>query len=615
MFKLRQKIILGFGGLLLIILIIGIQSIVHLSNLGGAVDVILRENYRSVIAAEQMKEALERIDSGLLFILAGSEEQGRGLITRNQAAFEQALKTELGNITLPGEGERAARVRDLFGTYKSMFKDIEDSAVAASARREIYFDRVLPLFTDIKNTADEILHMNQQNMMEANDRARRSAAHARRQMYVLVLAGTALAVVFIILTPRWILRPIRRLIRSAEEIRRGNLDLVVPVGTKDEVGQLSEAFNSMTASLREFRRTDQARLIRIQHATERAFDSLPDTVAVIDGDGRVEVATEPARTIFGLKQGVSVAGLAPGILGRLFTEAMTGGRRAVPHDQAVIQQFVKGEERYFRPEAVPILDNERLTTGVILVLQDVTQLRQQEEIKRGVIQTVSHQLKTPLTSIRMAIHLLLEERVGALTEKQAELLVAAREDSERLNTILQNLLDISRMEAGKVRLEFKGVAPRLIAEEGIEPFRRTAQDQGVELAIDVDGELPCVLADTSRIGHVFANLLSNALKFTPPGGRVTVSAEAGEDVVRFKVADTGPGIPADDLPRVFEPFFRGPRTPNPQGAGLGLAIVKEIVEAHGGTVSAESEEGKGAAIIFTLRRADRPGTGETGERA
>lgn len=605
MLGLRQKISLGFGALLIIIIVIGTQGILHLSKLGISIDVILRENYRSVIACQQMKEALERIDSGLLFILLGDTSEGEVLVRNNQAAFDKSLQAEQNNITLPGEGEKAAHLKELSGRYEALLKSIVDPSQPSGLRKETYFTRLLPLFGQIKGAADEILQMNQQNMSDANDRARKSAATARQRMYALLLIGTALAVVFIFFTRKWILHPIHRLIQSADEIRRGNLDLVVAGDSRDEIGHLSEAFNAMAASLREFRRTDQAKLLRIQRATQQAFDSLPDAVAVIDTEGKVEVATESARTVFGLKPGSVAFDLPFGWMADLSREALQQGRQATLEGHRSIQQFVRGEERFYRPEAVPILDNERLTTGAILVLKDVTQLRQQDEIKRSVIRTVSHQLNTPLTSVRMAVHLLLEEKVGALNEKQAELLLTAREDSDRLHGILDSLLDISRLEAGKARMQFRAASPQSIAAEALEPIRRTAQDQGVSLLMDIGGDLPDVWVDTTRIGHVFSNLLSNALRHTPPGGRITLTAEPGEAWVRFYVSDTGTGIPAAFLSRVFELFFRVPGRRNETGAGLGLAIVKEIVEAHGGTVGVESEEGKGSSFSFTLRRTDR----------
>ncbi len=452
--------------------------------------------------------------------------------------------------------------------------------------------RLLPLFTRLKVTADEILQMNQQNMMEANNKARRSASHARRQMYVLVFFGTALAAAFIVLTRRWILQPIRRLIRSAEEIRGGNLDLVLPGDRRDEIGRLSEAFNDMTASLREFRRTDQARLIRIQHATQRAFDNLPDAIAVIDPQGRVELATEPARKMFGLKPGTEVIGLEAAWLPELYAEAMRTGRPAALSDHRLIQEFLEGDERYFRPEAIPILDSQRLTAGVVLVIKDVTQLRQQDDLKRGVIRTVSHQLKTPLTSIRMAIHLLLEEKVGPLTEKQAELLLTAREDSDRLNAILSNLLDISRIESGKAQLEFRAVSPRTILAEAREPLLRAAQDQGVNLLLAVEDDLPQVWVDTTRIGYVFANLLTNALKYAAAGGTITLSARAEEAGVRFAVSDTGPGIPAQYIGRVFEPFFRVPGTRSPRAPVSAWPSSRRSSRPTGGRSSPKARKGK-----------------------
>lgn len=608
--SLRQKLLLGFGGLLLISLIIGIQSILHLTQLGSSIDVILRENYRSVIACQEMKEALERMDSGILFIFLGEERRGTELIQRNEAVFEKELQVELGNVTLPGEGEKAHHLEDLFKQYQGALHEIHEiqrlQTPLKNQPRDPYFHTILPLFLQIKETADEILQMNQKNISDANDRARSSAASAKRQMVVLLFVGMVVAVGFVFFTGKWILRPVNRLIRSAEEIKQGNLELVIQSDSRDEIGQLSEAFNEMASALRENRRSDRTRLVRIQRATEQAFKSLPDAVAIFDPEGKVEVATETARNVFGLKPEKQVRGLPYRWMGELFTDALRTGRTIVPEgEQSIVQQFVDGEEHYFRPEAIPILDSDSQPAGVVLLLQDITQEREQEEMKRGVISTVSHQLKTPLTSIRMAIHLLLEEKVGSLTGKQVELLMAAREDSDRLHSILNNLLDISRMESGKAQMEFRAVSPHAMVLEAIEPFRVAAQDQGVALRVEMPGDLPDVWADTTRIGHVFCNLISNALKYTPPGGHITLSAITEEFLVRFSISDTGRGIPSQYLPRIFEQFFRVPDQGTEAGAGLGLAIVKEIVQAHGGTVGVESQEGKGTAFAFTLRRADQ----------
>lgn len=608
--SLRQKLALGFGGILVIIAVIGVHNITRITGLGQSIDVILRENYRSVVACQEMKEALDRIDSGAVFVLLGAEEKGNEQIARHEALFDKALQAEMGNITLPTEGEKAEQLKMLFQQYRSSIRRMGDPAVGREARRKAYFSELQPLFQRILVTADDIQRMNQENMVAMDREARRQAEVAQRQMYIMLLAATALSALFLYLTGGWILRPITRLIRSAEEIRRGNLDLVVQNTSRDEIGQLSESFNAMAASLREFRRSDQAKLLRSQRAIQQALNSLPDVIAVLDLDGVIEVSTEAAREAFGLKAAIRLQDLPYPWMKDLFEQALRVGRQTGPRENSgMVQQFVRGEERFFRPEAIPIMDSDKRPAGVVLVLSDVTRQRQQDELKGGVISTVSHQLKTPLTSVRMALHLLLEEKVGPLTEKQAELLVAAREEAERLDRILGELLDIGRIESGKIPMELSPISPGRMVAESVETYRNAARDGGVSLVVVLPDVLPRVSIDPAQISHVFANLLSNALKYTPPGGTISVSAKEEGEFVRFQISDTGAGIPERYLPRIFEQFFRVPGQRSGTGVGLGLAIVKEIVEAHGGTVGVESREGAGSTFRFSLRIAD-PGATE-----
>jgi len=609
MLGIRQKLSLGFCGLLLIIVVIGTQSISQLTTLEHSIDVILRENYQSVMASGQMKEALERMDSGALFVLLGDTAQGVDQIAANESLFETALGNELNNITVPGEREKAFAVRELFDRYREVLTRVQDPGLSLDLRRHTYRSELLPLFQRIHDTAEEILHMNQENMIDANVRARATAASAKRRMHILLLCGAVVSGLFVLFTGKWILRPINRLIRSTDDIRRGNLDLVVQSDSRDEIGRLSEAFNEMASSLREFRRFDRTRMALIQRSTGQLFKSLPEVVAVLDRAGRVEVSTRPASEIFGLKPDVGIRSLPHAWIAEYFDKALKTGLD-VEHRgrQQIIQEFSRGEERFFSPKAVPILDVEKQPIGVLLVLKDVTQQFHQDELKRGVISTVSHQLKTPLTSLRMAVYLLLEEKVGPLNPKQTDLLLAARDESDRLHSILGNLLDISRIESGKAGMDFLPLSPHAIVFEQEEAFQSAAKDRGIILKTDLPGDLPEVLADHSRIGHVFANLISNAIKYTSPGGTILVSARSGDDQVTFSVSDTGRGIPGQYLDRVFEQFFRIPGYEGEGGEGLGLAIAREIVVAHGGSITVESEEGKGSTFHFTLNRAGGAGS-------
>ncbi len=604
MLGIRQKLSLGFAGLLAIILIIGGESISLFSRLGDSIDVILRENYRSVVACLEMKEALERIDSGVLFLLLRYDEQGTKLIAENQSNFEKALQVELNNVTLPTEGEKAQKVKNLYSEYKSTVRQILQEPMSIDLKRQTYFERLLPLFGEIKQNAGEILEMNQQNMIDANDQARGLAASARRQMYALLAVGCILAMIYIILVRRWIFRPITRLIQSTREISAGNLDFVVKTESQDEIGQLSESFNAMAESLRRVRRTREAKLAQIQQTVQEAFRVLPEAVAVVNLEGRVEMATQLAGQVFGLRPTAKIQDLHLDWLTTLFHNAIIGKDTINAEKQHVVQSFVNDEERYFAPKAVVIRGGNKEVSALLIVIDDITQQRQQDELKRGVLSTVSHQLKTPLTSIRMAIHLLLEGDIGSPNEKQTDVLMSAEQEAERLHRILENLLDIGRIESGKVYLDLQSLSPYVLVLDSVEPSRSASQNQGVHLNIELPEGLPEVLADPARVPHVFSNLLTNALKYTHPGGRITVSAIADEEFVRFAVADTGRGIPEQYHQDIFEQFFRAPIDVTKTGVGLGLSIAKEIVEAHGGTICVNSSEGEGSTFTFSLRRSD-----------
>lgn len=599
MIGIRQKLMLGFGGSLAILIAVGLVVMAQLYQLGGAIDVILRENYRSVLACQEMKETLERIDSGLLFTLSGAHAEGVRMIRENRPKFGAALDDELDNVTLPGEGERAGQIKTLFGRYSASLAGMQREDRALDERRLEYYSTLRTLFSQIEDAAQGILLLNQRNMYEANESARRLAAAARHRMLAAIACAAGLALLFSSLAHRWIIHPITRLTESAVEIQRGNLELVLKKGARDEIGRLSEAFNEMTAALRQARQADARTLQRTRRATEEVFAALPDMIAVINPDGRVEVATETASRLLGLRIGVVAGDLGFDWLSSLIHHVLSSG---MPVSGGSFQRFVDNEERFFQPVAVPITGGRgnQEVTGLAVIVKDVTQLREQQELKRSVVSTVSHQLRSPLTSVRMAIHLLLEERVGALTGKQAELLVAAREDSERLANILADLLDLNRIESGRSPVSLEPAQPQAMVREAVESYHVEAKDRNIELSADVSDDLPEVGADRAKIGQVFANLLSNALRFTNAGGSITVRARPDKNGVMFSVTDTGTGIPDEFIARLFVPFSRAPGQDDRTGTGLGLAIVKEIVAAHGGEVGVESEIGRGSVFHFTL---------------
>ena len=560
---------------------------------------ILKENYRSVIACQQMKDALERMDSGLLFILSGFVKEGIEQIETNRDNFKEALQKELNNLTLPEESIQAFALKSLFNLYGEGLAEFLKAQ--PQKLQQIYYENLFPLFKKIKNKAEAILQMNQENMNAANNRARREAAKARRDMFFFLSLSAFIILLFMLLSNHWILKPIRNFIASTQEIRKGNLNLVIKVDTRDEIGQLSEAFNDMAASLRLFRRSDQLKLLRIQRSMQEAFKNLPATIAIIDADGIIETATTSARNNFGLVPNTAIEQAPYPWLAKMYrTIIKNPPQPGSEKKHEIVQQFSDNQERFFKPRVIPIFNDEKEFSGSIIILEDVTLLMQNDEIKKDLFSTISHQLKTPLTSIRMALHLLLEEKVGSLNEKQADLLVSARDESERLNNIIEDLLDIRRLESGNVRLSLVTVSPYDLVEEATHPYFRPAQDRGIRLETDLPADLPDVCVDRSRILYVFANLLSNAIKFSPVGGVVRLSAKKEGEKILFSVADNGPGIPKKYQKRIFEKFFRVPGQNAEGGVGLGLSIAKEIITAHHGQITFNSAEGQGSTFFFSL---------------
>ncbi|WP_422928743.1 ATP-binding protein [Singulisphaera sp. PoT] len=608
---LRTKMLIGITPLLAIMVGLGLWAIVMFTRLGNNIDVILKENYASVLAAEGMKESLERIDSAFLFAIGGREAEARAQFDENRPIFARNLKIEQGNVTLPGEGPMAERLTALQARYFDLAGRFFALGTEKEAERtQLYFQQLLPTFREIKAQADAVLGINQENMEHESSRAREAAAVSTRLMITILLVSAAVASLIAFLLSRSILEPIRAVTRGARAMARGDLDQLVPATTQDELGELATAFNAMARTIREFQQAGTARLLRAQKTAQATIDSFPDPVVVIDPAGSVERANPAARRILGvIPTGDSIPWTPPPLLRPAIDEVLSGGPDHLPtsFDHAIAFRD-NVQERYFLPRVLAIRVDEGLL-GAAVVLMDVTKFRLVDQLKSDMVSTVSHELKTPLTGIQMAVHLLLEEIVGPLTPKQTELVLAARQDSERLLAMVNDLLDMTRIEHGRVRLDLSPRGPAELADASIQRTESKARDLGITLESRVSRDLPPVLADLDRIGHVFDNLLGNALAHTGRGGTVRLEAGLVEEKaddgskgpsVQFRVVDDGEGIAPEHLPRLFEKFYRVPGSRHESGAGLGLAIAREIVIAHGGQIDVSSQLGKGTAFSFTL---------------
>jgi signal transduction histidine kinase len=603
---MKKRILLWLCSILVLFLGVGFYAVWLFNQLGGSIEVILRENYQSVLAGQQMKESSERMDSGLAFALAGEEQRGRDLFNSNVPIFQESLKKELNNITLPGEGELAEGIKRSEERYQQLAKTfwgISD----LEARRNMYFSQLLPLFTEIKNNAQEVIRINQENMVEADHHARSLSADSTRTMVLLLGFGVVLAVSLAFGLQRAILKPIQTLTTVSKELGEGKLDQVVPVQSKDELGQLADAFNKLAAKLRAYRQITTDQILQARQMTEITFSAFPDPILALSLDGKINFANPAAGKLL---QKLTVEQGLPFAIQEEVDNVLKGAPDNVPTSfENAIPVRLDDHEAFLLPKVIGMRDESGNLFGAAVVLQDVTRFRLMDEVKTNLVSTVSHELKTPLTSIRMGLHLLLEEKIGPLNTKQLELLLAAREDSERLLRMINDLLDLARLESGHTRQRLEVVSPQTLIDDALPNLRSLLEAQDSRLVTDVAPDLPEVTVDSRQISHVFSNFVSNAARFSKPGEEIVLSVKQIGKTVRFSVLDHGPGIAKEFQSRVFERFFRIPGTEESNGVGLGLAIAKEIVVAHGGNIGLRSVPGEGSEFYFDLPVISKNGNG------
>jgi two-component system, NtrC family, sensor histidine kinase KinB len=598
MTSLRNRLLLGFGCLLFILLLVSSLSVAVFTRYSHALERVFRENYDSAVYCNSMKESLDQLNTRAQRMIWEEPFARRMGFAGAESSFDDSLKSQLSNCTLPGELQASQHLAELWDQYRVHYQQFNDSQ---AERSDLFKQDLLPRYDDLKQVAQHIADMNMSNMVSVDGQAKRTLVSVRNALFVLVIAGTLLAGIVVWMASFTILRPLEDLTRSAWQIEAGNLELSLPMRSRDEVGKLAEAFNSMASRLREFKRIDHDRLIRSQQTTQLAIDSLPDAVFVIGPEDTIEIANDAARSYFGIEPGRTVSSLGLNWLNPLYEEVKLHQRAVEPDGyKSAIQLFVNGKERFLLPRAVPMLSPDRRQLGVTAILVDVTLLRHVDEAKSSLVSTVSHELRTPLTSQRLLLGLLISSVGPLLSASQRRMLEIAKADSDRLYRTIDDLLSISRIESGRALFQFRPMSPREIVGSSVDPLRELFVEKHLHLTVSAAMDLPLVSADPVSIQSALTNLLSNALKFTPPGGKVTVAAVEEGDSITFSVSDSGPGIPDEFRPRIFEKFFRVPITAGPSGAGLGLAIAKNIIEAHRGRIEFACPKGGGATFRFTI---------------
>lgn len=607
---LKGKISLVYLSLVVLIGIVGITASINLFNLGRAIDGLLIANYKSIHAAANMLEAIERQDSAVLIYVNVDMQKGKELFADNNEEFLKWYNVNANNITEKGEKELIQNIKVSYNNYLKLFLDLQDIRSSQGVERAIAFYNT-KMMSDFISTKDELKQLSQLNenaMFRSKDLA---TENAQNSMYlVLVLSLFAIIGGYVVsrfFTNRF-LTPISSLTQTMKLIKAGDLNQQAIITTKDEIGELAHEFNNMTKRLQQYEQSTLGKLLAEKNKSLAIVKSISDPLVVLDPDYRIVLLNDAFEKMFNVsEEKLTNKHFLEGIRnGEIFDFISSTFKSEEEARQKIFLVKADLNDYYFNIIVTAVKGNDTSLSGIIVVFQNVTQLKELEKIRTDFIATISHEFKTPLTSIMMGTDVLMDEGMGQLNDEQMQFIKAIREDSDRLTKLVNDLLELSRIESGKAVFKFQAYAIDDIIECSVKQFYQLAEHQDVSLYFKCEDSLSPVFADFEKITWVLNNLISNALKYTNAGDEICVSAVENEDKVYVTVKDTGMGIPEEYIDKIFQKFVQVKDGDfEVRGTGLGLAVVKEIIEAHHGEIWCESKLDIGSSFTFTLNIAGK----------
>jgi two-component system, NtrC family, sensor histidine kinase KinB len=600
---LRTRLMSGLLCLLIILLAMGLYSINQCSELGKRIQKISRDHDPAGMNIQQMKRSDAAMTGALLALVTGDTVQSRKDFEAASKSFNEALSNlPEKNLTDGDEKALVKKIGDTFEAYSARaqkFLDVPTQSDAARSDAATLGQDTSKIFDLI----DQFALSHERSLANSGQTSGEDINRTIRFLILLMIIAVAAFLAAFFGLSRGLLTPLHSLTNSIKLIGEGQLDQEVPVVSHDELGALAFSFNQMAAQLRQYQTSTSVELTRLNETIRATLASFPDPVFVLNAEGAVEFRN-PAADQLAVKLLFAGVTRLPDKVDEKVEIVRASGEDYLPTAfQDAVKFSIDGQDRYFLPRVVTLRTEDKKSFGVAVILENVTRMLLLDDVKSNMIATVSHELKTPLTGVRMALYLLFEKTVGPLTDKQNELVTSAREEADRLLKTLNDLLDLAKLEQGTTPLQLKPVPPEELITNA-ERATREVLNGSHTLKTDLAPGLPDVSVDPQRIAYVFINLITNAAKYSPPGSEILVEAKLGltrasKPAVRFAVKDPGPGITPEYQEHIFDRFYRIPGT-NRTGAGLGLSIAREIVVAHQGEIGIISQPGHGSEFFFLL---------------
>jgi NtrC-family two-component system sensor histidine kinase KinB len=583
--NIKTKITVGFLAVLALLLAMGSYAHYTVQRLDRSSRTILQDNFYSVQLGQGMLQALDAAEA--------NPTDPRGLLR-----FREQLRREAGNVTEPGE---------------QRLVDSLTAGLARYARQPANAAAQPAALAPLRSFTHALVQLNMQALTRKNEQANYTAVWAGRYLLAFIALSLLLALGLALGVPEAAVGGLRKLSASIAYAAQGNFSATIPVESRDEFGQVARAFNDLLVHLNAFRNTNLAEVLTERHRVASIVETLDEAVLLLNEAGVVLVANPPACALLGLPEALVVgqpteklAEMAP-VMAALLPLLPDAGAR--PAEAQPLTLTVRGEEQHYRllvHQAVsfnPVREQMEFV-GTIVALHNVSEFKRLDQAKSNFLATVSHELKTPLSTINFHLKLLHDQRVGPLTAEQQELVVALKQETQRLLQLTGNLLDVSRLEAGAIPLHAQRTAVAELVAAATAPLRLQLTPKRLALDVDVPADLPPVRADLEKTAWVLLNLLVNAVRYSPEAGRIALRAAPTPDgrAVQLSVQDHGPGIAPEDQARIFQRFVQGPAAAGdaPRGSGLGLSISHDFITSQGGQLGVHSTPGAGSTFFFTL---------------
>ena len=597
MIGLRTKTFLGLGFLFLLIVLMSILGANMTHQMASDTESILKDNFASVHYGYLMLDDLDQMQQS---VLAPADTASRQ-IQASAIRFDSVLSKEAGNITEPGEAELVRNLRAAFGKYRTL-------AGQANAGKS---DELASLYHEMKRDIRQIYHINRQALIRRNSIVTQRGYDSSVTTLVLGGFSTLIALVFMVYFPGSLVGPLREVTNKIDAISQGDYEQRLEHSSSDEIGVLAVSFNRMASKLQEFEQSTLSDVLAQKKRLETVLNSMTDAVFILNENMRVIMVNPACSVLSGLTEselvGKQISALAGtnDFISDIVSDLIIPFGPGEAVESKPIKVVVNNRERYFTKETrnlsiTPASGKNATLIGHLVILKDVTGLADRDAAKTNFLATVSHELKTPISSINLTLKLLRDNKIGQLNDEQDNLIDSVRQDTDRLNGFVNELLNFSQLESGNIRLNVTDANLGELIGYAQKALQRQLEDKKLVIAVSLPDEPVTIKVDPEKTVWILTNLIGNAIRYSPENGIITISVTSSSDQVVVAVSDQGAGIPKEFQNRIFEKFVRVGGDAS-RGTGLGLAISKEFLETQGGDIWLDkSEPGRGTTLTISL---------------